>query len=247
LNKALQKSGSSVRVQPSGKGLIYYKVDGEGKRKSKPHRASSFKEFGLDKAGLERTFQVNKKDRTHVKNAVQNVLDGVEKLSLKQFKERLNAEKIDPVFREGTKGYLGVHYVYKEHAYKGSDLDRSLGWGKTKRHLDLPAEEEYAFKKNLEESIRSGQPIKMTLENDRVKFRSSNPDLDEKLNGGNQYDSIDLARKHNRHQATLQDGKSYSDNTTNRVAGILNALGDDADEFLRKRKRKKKNQRHLGQ
>ena len=243
LNKALQKSGSSARVQVAGKGLVYYKIDGKGKRKSKSYKASSFKEFGLDAAQLKGTFLANKKDRFYVKNMVQDTLKEAEKLSVREFKKQMNAKSIDPVFREGSKGYLGVHYVYKQHAYKGSDLDRSLSWGKVKGHLELPTAEEYAFKKNLEVSIKSGQPIKMTLENDRIKFSSSNPDLDEKLNKGDQYDSIDIARKHNRHQA----GKSYSGNGSNRVESILNAFGDDVDEFLRKRKRDKKKRQHLGQ
>jgi len=162
----------------------------------------------------------------------------VEKLSLKQFKERLNAKKIDAVFREGSKGYLGVHYVYKEHAYKGSDLDRSLGWGKIKRHLDLPAEEDFIIKKKLMESLKSGRLIGMTLENDRVKFSSSDPELDKLLNEESQYDGIDLVRKHNRHLAPSLDGISRSRNDFNRVSSILNAFGDDVDEFLRKRKKK---------
>jgi len=41
LNKALQKSDSPARVQLAGKGLVYYKTDDKGKRKSKPYKASS--------------------------------------------------------------------------------------------------------------------------------------------------------------------------------------------------------------
>ena len=84
LNKALQKSGSSVRVQAVGKGIVYYKIDGKGKRKSKSYKASNFKESGLDVVRLKSTFQANKRDRIYVKDTVQSVLNGAEKLFVKR-------------------------------------------------------------------------------------------------------------------------------------------------------------------
>ena len=64
-----------------------------------------------------------------------------------------------------------------------------------------------------------------------------------------QYDGIELVRNHNRHQADLKNEKSQDRGSSrlHHVAGILNAFGDDVDEFLRKRKRNRlKQQQQLG-
>ncbi len=250
LNKALTKADAPVRAELAGKGLVFYKVAPDGKRTSKSFKSSLFKAYELDYKSMQKTFAQNKENRIYVRNAVRETLQGATPISMKNFTEKLRAKKIETDFRGGTKGLLGVHYIYKGHRYKGSDLERALSWNNTKKRLELPDATDYTLREQLKASMKSGEPIRMKYRNGRIHFSSNDPDLDEKLNSMHSDDALELTEKHNDYQRDSKEQLKMENKAGTKTLGgaatfISSAFGSEVDEYLRKRKKRLAEDRKL--
>lgn len=249
LNKELANMGSPTRARSTGKGIVYYKVDNEdGKRKTKSVKSSLFKDVGLDKKSLENTFGKNRKDRLYVKGNVEKVLAkspnlpaGRHGINALTFASKLREKGIDTEFRYGKDSVIGVKYTYQDHSYKGSSLDRSLSFNKTKEQLVFPDIEQLKLRKNLLDNMQSGKPIDMNYDGKRVVFTSANPDLNRQLNNLTQKEAIDLTNKFNGYQ------RQYEKADIGGQKLIKGMAEDNLDEYLQRRYkyRQKENERRI--
>ena len=242
LNKELSNMGSDIRAKQKGKGIVYYRVGGDGgKQTTKSVKSSLFKDVGLDKKGLENAFSKNRNDRLYVKGNVERVLAKSPKINAITFARQLQEKGIETEFRYGKDSVIGVNYKYQDHSYKGSSLDRSLSFNKTKEQLEFPSIESLKFRKNLMDNVQSGQPIEMAYDGKRVVFTSSNPDLNRQLKDLPQKDAIDLTRKfngyHNQYEKADIEGQKL----------IKGMAEDNLDEYLQRRykSRQKNNERRI--
>ena len=234
--------GSDIRVKQKGKGIVYYRVGAEGeKQTTKSVKSSLFKDVGLDKKGLEKEFAKNRSDRLYVKENVEKVLAKSPKVNAITFSKRLQEKGIETEFRYGKDSVIGVNYKYQNHTYKGSSLDRSLSFNKTKEQLEFPPIESLKFRKNLLDNVQSGQPIEMAYNGKRVVFTAANPELNRQLKDLPQKEAIDLTRKFNGYQS------QYKKSDIGGQKLIKGMAEDNLDEYLQKRfkSRQKNNERRI--
>lgn len=242
LNKELSNIGSDIRAKQKGKGIVYYKVGEDGdKQTTKSVKSSLFKDVGLDKKGLEKEFSKNQKDRLYVKGSVEKVLAKSPKVNAITFARQLQEKGIETEFRYGKDSVIGVKYKYQDHSYKGSTLDRSLSFNKTKEQLDFPDIESLKLRKNLLDNVQSGKPIDMAYDGKKVVFTSSNSDLNRQLKHLPERDAIDLTRKFNGYQS------QYEKADINGQKLIKGMAEDNLDEYLQRRykHRQKQNERRI--
>ena len=242
LNKELSNMGSDIRVKQKGKGIVYYRVGAEGeKQTTKSVKSSLFKDVGLDKKGLEKEFAKNRSDRLYVKENVEKVLAKSPKVNAITFSKQLQEKGIETEFRYGKDSVIGVNYKYQNHTYKGSSLDRSLSFNKTKEQLEFPSIESLKFRKNLLDNVQSGQPIEMAYDGKRVVFTAANPELNRQLKDLPQKEAIDLTRKFNGYQS------QYKKSDIGGQKLIKGMAEDNLDEYLQKRfkSRQKNNERRI--
>ncbi len=242
LNKELANMGSPTRARSTGKGIVYYKVDNEaGKRKTKSVKSSLFKDVGLDKKGLEKDFGKNRKDRLYVKGSVEKVLAKSPKINALTFASKLREKGIDTEFKYGKDSVIGVKYNYQDHSYKGSSLDRSLSFNKTKEQLVFPDIEQLKLRKNLLDNVQSGKPIDMTYDGKRVVFTAQNPALNRQLKALPQKEAIDLTHKFNGYQSQYEKADIGGQKL------IKGMAEDNLDEYLQRRYkyRQKENERRI--
>ena len=242
LNKELSNMGSDIRAKQKGKGIVYYKVGGEGeKQTTKSIKSSLFKDVGLDKKGLEKEFAKNRSDRLYVKENVEKVLAKSPKVNAITFSKQLQEKGIETEFRYGKDSVIGVNYKYQDHTYKGSSLDRSLSFNKTKEQLEFPPIESLKFRKNLLDNVQSGKPIEMAYDGKRVVFTAANPELNRQLKDLPQKEAIDLTRKFNGYQS------QYEKSDIGGQKLIKGMAEDNLDEYLQKRfkSRQKNNERRI--
>ena len=204
-------------------------------------KSSLFKDVGLDKKGLEKEFTKNQKDRLYVKGNVEKVLAKSPKINAINFARQLQEKGIETEFRYGKDSVIGVKYKYQDHSYKGSTLDRSLSFNKTKEQLEFPDIGQLKLRKNLLDNVQSGKPIDMKFDGKRVVFTSTNPDLNRQLKDLPQKDAIDLTRKFNGYQSQYEKAD---------IGGrklIKGMAEDNLDEYLQRRykHRQKQNERRI--
>ncbi|MEM6320989.1 MAG: relaxase/mobilization nuclease domain-containing protein [Bacteroidota bacterium] len=249
LNKELSNIGSDIRIKQKGKGLVYYRVGTEDeKQTTKSVKSSLFKNEGLDKKGLEKEFTKNRSDRLYVKGNVEKVLAkspnlpaGRHGVNAITFARQLQEKGIETEFRYGKDKVIGVNYKYQDHTYKGSTLDRSLSFNKTKEQLNFPDIESLKLRKNLLDNVQAGKPIDMTYDGKKVVFTSANPELNRQLKELPQKDAIDLTRKFNGYQSQYEKGG------INEQKLIKGMAEDNLDEYLQRRfkNRQKQNERRI--
>ena len=242
LNKALSDIGSDIRAKQKGKGIVYYRVGDSGeKQTTKSVKSSLFKDVGLDKKGLEKEFTNNRSDRLYVKGNVEKVLAKSPKVNAVTFARQLQEKGIETEFRYGKDKVIGVNYKYQDHIYKGSTLDRSLSFNKTKEQLDFPDIEQLKLRKNLLDNVQSGKPIDMNYDSKKVVFTSTNPELNRQLKELPQKEAIDLTRKFNGYQS------QYEKADINDRKLIKGMAEDNLDEYLQRRykNRQKQNERRI--
>ncbi|MFK7979550.1 MAG: hypothetical protein AB8G86_06185, partial [Saprospiraceae bacterium] len=242
LNKELSNIGSDVRAKHKGKGIVYYKIGEDGdKQTTKSIKSSLFKDVGLDKKGLEKEFAKNQKDRLYVKGSVEKILAKSPQINAVTFARKLQEKGIETEFRYGKDSVIGVKYKYQDHSYKGSSLDRSLSFNKTKIQLDFPNIEHLKLRKNLLDNIQSGKPIGMSYNGKRVVFTSPNSELNHQLNNIRQKDAIDLTRKFNGYQSQYEKVDIGSQQL------IKGMAEDNLDEYLQRRykSRQRNNERRI--
>ena len=242
LNKELSNQGSDIRAKQKGKGIVYYRVGADGeKQTTQSVKSSLFKDVGLDKKGLEKEFSKNQKDRLYVKGNVEKVLAKSPKINAINFARQLQEKGIETEFRYGKDSVIGVKYKYQDHSYKGSTLDRSLSFNKTKEQLEFPEIEQLKLRKNLLDNVQSGKPIDMNYNSKRVVFTSANPDLNRQLKDLPQKDAIDLTRKFNGYQS------QYEKADIGWQKLIKGMAEDNLDEYLQRRykNRQKQNERRI--
>jgi len=242
LNKELSNMGSDIRAKEKGKGMVYYKVGGEGEKQvTKSVKSSLFKDVGLDKNSLEKEFSKNRNDRLYVKENVEKVLAKSPQINAITFARQLEEKGIETEFRYGKDSVIGVNYNYQDHSYKGSTLDRSLSFNQTKEQLEFPDIETMKLHKNLLDNVESGKPIDMTYDGKRVVFTSPNPALNRSLQNLPEKDAIDLTRKFNGYQNQYEkadiDGQRL----------IKGMAEDNLDEYLQRRykSQQKNNERRI--
>ena len=242
LNKELSNIGSDVRAKQKGKGIVFYKVGEDGdKQTTKSVKSSLFKDVGLDKKGLEKEFSKNQKDRLYVKGNVEKVLAKSPKVNAITFARQLQEKGIETEFRYGKDSVIGVKYKYQDHSYKGSTLDRSLSFNKTKEQLEFPDIENLKLRKNLLDNVQSGKPIDMNYDGKKVVFTSPNPELNRQLKELPQKEAIDLTRKFNGYQ------RQYEKADINGQKLIKGMAEDNLDEYLQRqyKNRQKQNERRI--
>ena len=249
LNKELSNMGSDIRAKQKGKGIVYYRIGGEGeKQTTKAIKSSLFKDVRLDKKGLEATFSKNRNDRLYVKEAIEKVLAKSPNLPADRhginaitFARQLQEKGIETEFRYGKDSVIGVNYKYQDHTYKGSSLDRSLSFNKTKEQLDFPDIESLKLRKNLLDNVQSGKPIDMNYDGKRVVFTSDNPDLSRQLKDLPQKDAIDITRKFNGYQSQYEKADIGGQKL------IKGMAEDNLDEYLQRRykSRQKNDERRI--
>jgi len=255
LNKELSNIGSDIRVKQKGKGIVYYRIDehaqhvnrsrvglqGE-KQTTKSVKSSLFKDVGLDKKGLEKEFSKNQKDRLYVKGNVEKVLAKSPQINAITFARKLQEKGIETEFRYGKDSVIGVKYKYQDHSYKGSSLDRSLSFNKTKEQLTFPPIEDLKLRKNLLDNIKTHYPIEMDFDGRRMVFISKNPALNRQLNALPQKDAMDLTNKFNGYQRRYE--KAIDIGGQKLIKGMAE---DNLDEYLQRRykSRQKNNERRI--
>ena len=255
LNKELSNIGSDIRVKQKGKGIVYYRVgehaqhvnrlrvgwEGE-KQTTTSIKSSLFKDVGLDKKGLEKEFSKNQKDRLYVKGNVEKVLAKSPKINAITFARQLQEKGIETEFRYGKDLVIGVKYKYQDHSYKGSSLDRSLSFNKTKEQLEFPPIDSLKLRKNLLDNIKTHHPIEMDFDGRRMVFISKNPALNRQLNTLPQKDAIDLTNKFNGYQRRYE--KAIDIGSQKLIRGMAE---DNLDEYLQRRykSRQKNNERRI--
>ena len=243
LNKELSNIGSDIRVKQKGKGIVYYRVGGDGdKQTTKSVKSSLFKDVGLDKKGLEKEFSKNHKDRLYVKGNVEKVLAKSPKVNAITFARKLQEKGIETEFRYGKDSVIGVKYKYQDHSYKGASLDRSLSFNKTKEQLEFPPIDSLKLRKNLLDNIKTHHPIEMDFDGRRMVFISKNPALNRQLNTLPQKDAIDLTNKFNGYQRRYE--KAIDIGSQKLIRGMAE---DNLDEYLQRRykSRQKNNERRI--
>ncbi len=242
LNKELANIGSPTRARSTGKGIVYYKVEEVGeKRITKSVKSSLFKDVGLDKKSLETAFSKNRIDRLYVKGSVEKVLAKSPTINAITFARQLREKGIETEFRFGKDSVIGVKYNYQDHSYKGSTLDRSLSFNKTKEQLVFPDLEQMKLRKNLMDTVKAGKPIEMEFKDNKVIFTSTNPALNSQLKALPQKEAIDLTRQFNGYQSQYEKAD---------IAGkklIKGMAEDNLDEYLQRRYkyRQKQNERQI--
>ncbi len=242
LNKELSNMGSDIRAKQKGKGIVFYKVGEDGdKQTTKSVKSSFFKDVGLDKKSLDKEFSKNQNDRLYVKGNVEKVLAKSPKVNAITFARQLQEKGIETEFRYGKDSVIGVNYKYQDHSYKGSILDRSLSFNKTKEQLEFPDIESLKLRKNLLDNVQSGKPIDMAYDGKRVVFTSGNPDLNRQLKDLPQKEAIDLTRKFNGYQSQYEKADIGGQKL------IKGMAEDNLDEYLQRRykSRQKNNERRI--
>ena len=243
LNKELSNIGSDIRAKQKGKGIVYYRVGGQGeKQTTKSIKSSLFKDVGLDKKSLEKEFSKNQKDRLYVKGNIEKILAKSPKINAITFARKLQEKGIETEFRYGKDSVIGVKYKYQDHSYKGSSLDRSLSFNKTKEQLTFPPIEDLKLRKNLLDNIKTHYPIEMDFDGNRMIFISKNPALNQQLNNLSQKDAIDLTNKFNGYQRRYE--KAIDIGSQKLIKGMAE---DNLDEYLQRRykNRQKNNERRI--
>ena len=230
LNKVLQQNGSPYRIKTAGKGIVYHKVDGLEKRNSKSWKGSEFKGVGLDKKGLEQAYDYHKYQRTLIKAAINNSLQGKEKITLANFEKALSKSNVTPHYSINSGGIYGISFEYKDLKLKASDIDRNLSWNKLKDRIVVP--EYVKTRELLNQSIRQGNFIGTKLETGgmgKVTFTSPNKALEQELNSMRTWDAFKLRDLNNKYVEQLDKA-----NDINQVKLIKNFAEDDIDERLQR-------------
>jgi len=210
LNKNLAKNNADFRVKIIGKGMVYYKVDEQGKKNSKTWKSSDFKNIGLDRKGLEKQFSINQADRKHLKKEISTslkfVIQDVNKAPklFDRLEKQLEQKGIQVQLHQNDKNDKGVYgwsFQYQNKSFKASDIDKSLSWNQWKIHLQtaskiqdkpinqsvLENRETSTLEKNIEVSIKGGEKIKINFKDNRYQFdtvgeQPSNSSLNKTLN-----------------------------------------------------------------
>ena len=207
LNKAMGKVGSDYRVKQSGRGVVYYKVGEDEKRKSKSWKSSDFKDVGFDKKGLASNFKLHREYREEIRAAVVSSLKEVptnkqQKIPLLSLERALSKHGIQPKYAINEKGIYGLSFKYKDKLFKASDVHRNLSWNKLKGYLDVPDHME--LRQALKNSLGSGAKVEMKYNGKRVEYSSSNNDLAKRLSELGGKEAIDLARMYNGHSEKME-------------------------------------------
>ncbi len=233
LNKALGREGSDYRIQQAGRGVVFYKVEGDEKRNSKSWKGSDFKDVGLDKKGLASNFKLHQKYRGEVRAAVASSLKESlptkkgAKIPLISFERALGKHEVKPKYAINEKGIYGLSFEYKDKLFKASDVHRNLSWNKLKGHLDVS--EHVQLRQELKNSLGSGAKIEMKYEDKRIVFSSTNTELAKGLNELRPKHGIDLARMYNRHSEKMEKVELPNEKQ------LFKAMaGNEIDDYLQK-------------
>lgn len=228
LNRALEKTGTAARVKSTGRGLVYYKVEAGENRKGRSVKSSLFKDVGLDKKSLEKTFTFNQQQREYVKGKVEKVLAKSPQVNAITFARELRKEGIDTEFKVDNNRVSSIQYNYQNHSYAGLELDKNLSFEETKKGLDFPEVKTIELRQNLLNSIQANKPIELTYKNHQTNFGSPNPALNEQLKALPTRDAIQLSRQFNNYQAEYQKA-DFSGREL-----IKEFAEDKLDEYLQK-------------
>ncbi len=243
LNRALEKTGTAARVKSTGRGLVYYKVGAGENRKGRSVKSSLFKDVGLDKKSLEKTFAFNQQQREYVKGKVEKVLAKSPQVNAITFARELRKEGIDTEFKVDNNRVSSIQYNYQNHSYTGLELDKNLSFEETKKGLDFPEVKTIELRQNLLNSIQANKPIELTYKNHQTNFGSPNPALNEQLKALPTRDAIQLSRQFNNYQEQYQKA-DFSGREL-----IKGFAEDKLDEYLQKQyqQRQIQQERRIGQ
>ncbi len=241
LNRELEKIGSAARVKSTGRGLVYYKVEEGGNRKGKSAKSSLFKDVGLDKKSLEKTFAFNQQKREYVKGNIEKVLAKSPQVNATTFARALREKGIDTEFKIDNNQVNDIKYSYQNHSYGGADLDTNLSFEHTKKQLNFPDANHLQLRQNLLNNLQSRKPIELTYRNHQTHFLSTNPALNEQLKALPRREAIQLSRQFNDYQTQYQKADFSGQKL------IKGFAEDKLDEYLQKQyqQRQLQNERRI--
>lgn len=255
LNKNLTKNKSEYRAKTVGKGLVYFKVDGTGKKSSKTWKSSKFKNIGLDKKGLEKQFSINLADRKLLKKEILPVLNNSISPSLTRIKSIENVKNVEnQLERKGIQinyaknehEVFGWSFKYKDKNFKASDIDSSLSWNKWKEHFQVSTINDAKtiskntspkigddISKNIEKSIQSGEKISVNFKDNRYQFKvgekGGHLNLEKQLHSMDNEDAYQVTKIHNK---GVEDYGSAPSINEKKLIGQL--AGIEAEDYLQR-------------
>ena len=195
LNRHLSAMESDIRAKSYKNGIFYFKEDKSGKRFTRPTKSSFFKGTEIVHDQVKATFKKNRAMRMEAKQIVQNALPRKDAITQTQFRRNLESKGVTPIFYKNEQGNIyGVSFNYKDHTYKGSDLDRKLSFGNIKGRLEILHPIAHELKQDLLDKFKSQETI---VNKGIERFNSGTPQLDKKLSHMSTYDRTNLIMDHN--------------------------------------------------
>ena len=225
LNKGLETSESPVRASNSKRGIIFYKVDENGKRTTRSSKSSIFKNTPIHSKTLQAQFEQNRTTRLEAKAIVEQALPKEGKISISEFTKSLQEKGVTPIYYKSEKGIYGVSFNYQDHTYKGSALDRQLSFGNIKDRLDILPQKDQALQTALVDKFKSGEKIQIPKSWSK-SFSTNDPILDKALNQMDYYDSHELAKIHNDY---------VNSSPPFQVGKLTNEYEEQLEEYLRRK------------
>ena len=160
-----------------------------------PTKSSFFKGTEIVHDQVKATFKKNRAMRMEAKQIVQNALPRKDAITQTQFRRNLESKGVTPIFYKNEQGNIyGVSFNYKDHTYKGSDLDRKLSFGNIKGRLEILHPIAHELKQDLLDKFKSQETI---VNKGIERFNSGTPQLDKKLSHMSTYDRTNLIMDHN--------------------------------------------------
>lgn len=241
LNVALKKIEAPVRAKNTGRGVVYYKIDNGENRIGRSIKSSLFKDVGLDKKGLDKTFLLNQQRREYVKGNVEKVLAKSPQINAITFARQLRERGINTEFKMEQHTVKAINYTYQNNTYDTQDLGDKLSLDTIKKSVDFSNADAVQLRQNLLNSIQANKPIEMTYRNHQTHFSSPNAALNQQLQALPKRDAIQLSRKFNDYQEAYVkadfDGQKL----------IKSMAEDNLDEYLQKQyqQRQLQNERRI--
>jgi len=199
LNKALQENKVLARAEKTNKGLIYYRVGEDGKRNSKPYKASLYKDVQLDGDSLKNRFRQNAQARYHVKTAIRQALPPQGKTTIGLFSKELQAKDIATDFTVNPDNSISIHYGYKGYIYKDVNLNTTA-----QQQLVFPEPRDLHLREQLKQSIRANQPLELSYENGKLIVKSPDKELEQNLNKRSDREILAITDTHNKYREEYQ-------------------------------------------
>ena len=199
LNEALHKNGAPVRAKETSKGLIYHGVGEDGRRHSKYYLSSSYKEVGLDAAGLTIQFQKNIQNRAYVTNNIQAALPKVGKTTIGLFTKDLQSKGINTEFKVNSDNSIDIRYHYKNRVFQDSSLRTTA-----QQQLIFPEPQDIRLRDQLTKSIAANEPLALDYQNSQLQIKTPNPELAQELNKRTDREKLAISDSYHQYQNQYQ-------------------------------------------